>query len=113
MLAAAGACVAFDRLFGLSSSWMRDVVAALALERLVLAFQQEWALLEVQALEEPELSEKRIALLGGLRSAASLVIETETLEWVSEFQARVSADVNLGLSSAPDAARGVVQSRES
>jgi hypothetical protein len=95
-LLVAVACVAADRLFGLTSGWMRDISTAQALQRRLEAFQFDWAsecVREVLGPTEGTASEAAERCLGVLRrfcEDVSDMVRTETSEWMLEFRAQMT-----------------------
>jgi hypothetical protein len=96
LLAGSGACLAADRIFGLTSGWMRDVSTAQALQRRLEAFQFDWAsecVREVLGPTEGTASEAAERCLGVLRKFCedvSEILRSETSEWMLEFRATMT-----------------------
>ncbi|HSN97668.1 MAG TPA: SLATT domain-containing protein, partial [Candidatus Nanopelagicales bacterium] len=91
--AMAAGCVALDRFFGLSTSWMRYITSAFALQRALAEFQLEWAVVQVKlGGRQPtrEQAEQMLLRLKEFRSAVLEVVERETQSWVSEFQTNLA-----------------------
>jgi hypothetical protein len=89
LLALAGALVVGDRVFGLSSRWMRYMVTAMALQRRLAQFEMDWAgwWLELGGQQpNPEQQARAIALLRDFRLAVVTEVEDETRVWVAEFE---------------------------
>jgi hypothetical protein len=95
-LALAGGCLAADRVFGLSSGWMRDVSAAQALQRRLEAFQFDWASECVREVLGPtegtagEAAERCLGVLRRFCEDISELVRAETSEWMLEFRARMT-----------------------
>jgi hypothetical protein len=88
LLAAGGGLILFDKLFGLSSSWMRFMVAAQEMEALLDAFRVDWAS-EKSKLNTPATtsdSDPRFQLIKDIFANMHAIIERETNEWKAEFQ---------------------------
>ena len=87
-LAAAAACVAFDRFFGFSTGWMRFITAAQALERQREEFEYAWN--EVLVTVGSPITDEEVAALLGLAHATVVavqsIIETETSGWLTDFR---------------------------
>ena len=90
LLALAAACVGFDRFFGLSSGWMRDILAAQAIQRRLEAFRFEWAAANLRDSGQPPAAPERVrralALIRRFEQEVAGVVERETNDWVLEFQ---------------------------
>lgn len=84
-------CVAIDRAYGFSSSWMRYVSTALSLNRQLVTFQASWPSIEMRVVNNPDVDEfyeaakELVAFVEGITQ----LMESETLAWVSEFQSHV------------------------
>lgn len=90
LLAGAAGAVAFDRLFGLSSGWMRDLIAVQRLQRTLSEFQLDWeAVLARAALDphrhEPDVS-ARLHLVRRLATDVAGLVADETAQWRNEFE---------------------------
>ena len=88
-LAAAAACVALDRYFGLSSAWMRYLTTELALQRLLREFQLDWTALNAQLGGSSPGRDQLEEMLQRIKTfSLDLIekVELETLSWVAEFQ---------------------------
>jgi SMODS and SLOG-associating 2TM effector domain 2 len=95
LLGLAAACLAFDRFFGLSSGWMRCMLAAQHLQARVEQFHYDWA---SAYLTGPASTTERLALLREFTLDVGEVVQRETLEWEQEFQsnlARLEAQATL------------------
>ncbi len=96
LLAAAGVSVALDRILGLSSRWMRDIMTAQKIQQRLVNFQFDWA--ELNARDslgaEPVPVHDYLALLRAFLSDISSITQEETSEWVSEFQSAVAQLTN-------------------
>jgi hypothetical protein len=100
LLAVAAGCIAFDHFFGLSSGWMRDVVAAQSLQGKLARFHVVWARWEANygpalssASAEAAAEARELALdhIDDLVGEVSRVTESETMQWVAEFSSAVTA----------------------
>ncbi|GII51659.1 hypothetical protein Pth03_00480 [Planotetraspora thailandica] len=92
LLAAAGVCIGFDHFLGLSSGWMRDMVAVQKIQRRLVEFQLDWAALNAHdALNsQPTPVHDYLELLRAFMSDISVITAEETSEWVSDFQNAVA-----------------------
>jgi hypothetical protein len=113
-LAVAGGCLAFDHFFGLSSGWMRDIVAAQSLQGKLARFHLVWARWE--ATHGPALTSTSAEAAAGARELAldhiddlvgevSRITESETMQWVAEFSSVTAAlrkDAHPGATSTQD-----------
>jgi hypothetical protein len=93
LLAAAGACMVYDRFFGYSSAWLRYMSTATALRGLINDFQLRWTA-ELARLggREPD-SEDVVVLIELVRLFAGSVqdaVRTETESWLTEFHTRLN-----------------------
>ncbi|MBX7549802.1 SLATT domain-containing protein [Streptomyces sp. tea 10] len=86
-----GCCVAIDRAYGFSSSWMRYVSTALSLNRQLVTFQASWPSIEMRVVNNPDIDEFSRAAkeLVTFVEGIAVLMESETLAWVSEFQSHV------------------------
>ncbi|MFG2979876.1 SLATT domain-containing protein [Streptomyces sp. NPDC048258] len=84
-------CLAIDRVCGFSSSWMRYVSTAISLNRRLLTFQASWPRIEARVARNPHADEFSDAVqeLVDFVDGFAMLMETETLAWVSEFQNHV------------------------
>ncbi|WP_031067661.1 SLATT domain-containing protein [Streptomyces sp. NRRL WC-3742] len=95
-LALAAACYGTDRVFGLTSGWMRDVSTAQALQRRLEAFQFDWASECVREVLGPtegtagEAAERCLGVLRRFCEDVSDMVRTETSEWMLEFRASMT-----------------------
>lgn len=93
LLATAAACVAFDRFFGLSSGWMRDMSTAQALQRRLETFRYDWATEclrgAITAPDEEQVT-RALALIREFGEDVADAIERETTDWVVEFQSNLA-----------------------
>jgi hypothetical protein len=91
--ALAGAAMAFDRFFGLSSAWMRYLLAEMALQRILQDMRlQRTALHAARAGRAASAAEiqAELRLLATAAHAVHAEVERETIAWVSEFQSNVA-----------------------
>jgi hypothetical protein len=96
LLVLAGACLGADRVFGLTSGWMRDVSTAQALQRRLEAFQFDWASECVREVLGPtegtagEAAERCLGVLRRFCEDVSDMVRSETAEWMLEFRAAMT-----------------------
>lgn len=87
----AAALMAFDKFFGLSAAWMRDISASQQVSRLLVAFQLHWSQLSFEAKVDEQASvRKRLQLLIQFNEQIDNVVELETSAWETEFGASVT-----------------------
>jgi hypothetical protein len=89
LLALAGAMILGDKLFGLSSRWMRYMTTAMALQRHQAEFEMDWAALWLDIGDQQPSSEQQaqvLRLLRNFRLAIVTEVEEETRIWVAEFE---------------------------
>jgi hypothetical protein len=87
--ALAAAFVGADRFFGLSSSWMRYMVARLELDRALKEFRFEWTRLTAELQGKPLSIENFQVCLKAIQTFTLRVqdiIKQETEGWITEFQ---------------------------
>jgi hypothetical protein len=91
LLAVAGSCIAFDRFFGLSSAWMRDILGSQAVSRRLDEFQHSWAE-ELMRDDASAVSgvDRRLRLIYKFLEDLNGIIEAETVSWEAEFRSTVS-----------------------
>jgi hypothetical protein len=96
LLLLAGACLAADRIFGLTSGWMRDISTAQALQRRLENFQFDWASECVREVLGPtegtagEAAERCLGVLRRFCEDVSEIVRSETSEWMLEFRASMT-----------------------
>jgi len=92
--ALAGAIYGYDKLFGLSTGWMRYIVTQMALEKALKEFQYDWLILRAQLQKQPaKYAVDSRTLLQKVRDFTSQVeslVKQETDAWVLEFQNNLS-----------------------
>jgi hypothetical protein len=107
LLAAAGGCLAFDRFFGVSAGWMRDMTTMQALTGRLERFRLDWVstqLLDpqqVDQLTEAELA-RRLTLVREFTEDISEAVSTETKAWLAEFRTNIS-ELHAGATITPRA----------
>ncbi len=95
-LALSAVCLGADRVFGLTSGWMRDVSTAQALQRRLEAFQFDWASECVREVLGPtegtagEAAERCLGVLRRFCEDVSDMVRSETSEWMLEFRATMT-----------------------
>lgn len=90
LLATAAASVAFDKFFGLSASWMRDIAGAQATSRRLSEFQYEWA--RFTALEVHgggQRAETGIRILALFAADLHQIVSDETATWTAEVNKQI------------------------
>ncbi len=93
LLALAAGCVAFDRFFGYSSSWLRYMATATSLRTQLVEYQTAWAKeMVAMAAREPDRTDA-VRLIELVRTFAWNVNDTiraETEAWLVEFHTRLT-----------------------
>jgi hypothetical protein len=92
LLALGGGLLLFDRLFGLSSSWMRFMLAAQELEAHLDVFRVDWATQTARGIShagDTEEIDTRYDLVKDFLINVHRTIERETNEWKAEFQKNI------------------------
>jgi SMODS and SLOG-associating 2TM effector domain 2 len=93
LLAAGGGLLLFDRLFGISSSWMRYMIATQQIELTLELFRISW--LKIQVIQRGA-GESEVDALPFLSLASDTllsigeIVQSETREWTNEFQSNVA-----------------------
>jgi hypothetical protein len=85
-LALAAACVAFDRIFGLSTAWMRDIAGAQAADTIRAELYAEWARIITAGRSAQDCIERQLALLEQTSASLGNILTSETSEWRKEFE---------------------------
>ncbi|MBI4552389.1 MAG: SLATT domain-containing protein [Candidatus Latescibacteria bacterium] len=92
-LALAAAFVSYDRYFGLSTGWMRNIITQMSLEKALNELQYDWAILlaQHQGLQPPQ-DRSRILLqrLKEFSLQVDALVRQETDAWVTEFQSNLA-----------------------
>jgi len=91
LLAVALAVTLVDKYAGYSTAWMRYIKTNLRLEGMLQQFQYEWQIACVQADFDQQTSQtdktvKLVTMLRDFSRQVSTEVESETQEWVTEFQ---------------------------
>ena len=92
-LALAVAIFQLDRYFGISTTWMRYVTAASAVEKSLEEYRMEWANLTAQLQGAPPTAPQLHQLIGCTTNFSLAVkshVEQETKAWVIEFQSNLA-----------------------
>lgn len=90
----AAVCVGMDRVFGLTSGWMRDIATAQAVHRRLEALRFDWASESVREVLGPtegtaaEAAERCLAVLRRFCEDLSDLVRMETADWMLDFGAR-------------------------
>lgn len=90
-LFAAVACLVVDRVFGLTSGWMRDVATAQAVQRRLEALQFDWASESVREVLGPtegtasEAAERCLVVLRRFTEDVTELVRAETADWMVAF----------------------------
>jgi hypothetical protein len=111
LLALGAACVGFDRFFGLSSAWMRDVCQAQRVQRRLESFQYDWAEAVQVAIQEPESARARLRLLRSFTEEITELVQQETLTWEAEFRSNLAHLETQASSTGPETAHRQVTVR--
>ena len=87
--ALAGGLFGFDKFFGFSSGWIRFITTELALERVVVEFDYDFALLRANAQEGALAAPQITAMLQRIKDFAlqiEALVKQETDSWAADFQ---------------------------
>lgn len=92
LLAAAGLTQGADRIFGLSSGWMRYITTVTTMENLTRAFELEWGkyILSKDAPVGPSDVKVLFELAKGLEHELVTLQADETAKWVVDFNSSVA-----------------------
>ncbi|WP_329336606.1 SLATT domain-containing protein [Streptomyces sp. NBC_00663] len=99
----AGACMAVDRFFGVTSGWIRDVATAQAVQRRLQVLQFDWAAESVREVLGPtegtagEAAERCLGVLRRFSEDVTELVRVETADWMVEFR---TGPAPLGIQSA-------------
>ncbi len=88
----AAALMGIDKAFGFSTGWVRYVMAATSITKLLQEFRMDWVSLHAAASTPPTL-EEQTAMLQRAKSfidALQGIVVQETKEWVAEFQSNMA-----------------------
>ena len=88
VLLLAGSAIGFDKLFGLSSAWMRDMQAAQRVSLLLTDLQHDWS--AFRAGIGGRDYETALARLREFNRSVALVTSSETDAWAREFETAVT-----------------------
>jgi SMODS and SLOG-associating 2TM effector domain 2 len=97
LLGVAAGCVAFDRFFGISAAWMRDIATVHALQGRLTRFHLDWAAWEAAeagAVSTPDGAagtQAAIALIDSFVTDVVSLTQAETAQWIAEFSSSVAA----------------------
>lgn len=84
----------YDKLFGLSTGWMRYITTQMAVEKALKEFQYDWLILRTQLNSQADTQNANTqALLQKMRDFTSQIealVKQETDAWVLEFQNNLS-----------------------
>jgi hypothetical protein len=87
------ASMAFDRYFGLTSGWIRNLATAQAVQRRLQVLQFDWASESVREVLGPtegtasEAAERCLGVLRRFSEDITELVRTETADWMVEFRA--------------------------
>ncbi|WP_046264292.1 SLATT domain-containing protein, partial [Streptomyces sp. WM6386] len=101
-LLGAGACVAVDRFFGVTSGWIRDVATAQAVQRRLQVLQFDWASESVREVLGPaegtagEAADRCLGVLRRFSEDVTELVRVETADWMVEFRTGSAAGAGVG-----------------
>ncbi|KDQ68116.1 SLATT domain-containing protein [Streptomyces halstedii] len=87
------ACMAYDRYFGLTSGWIRDLATAQAVQRRLQVLQFDWSSESVREVLGPtegtasEAAERCLGVLRRFSEDVTELVRMETADWMVEFRA--------------------------
>lgn len=91
--ALAGVCIGFDKFFGYSSGWMRNIKTQLALEAALTELRYSWTIGMAKLTSPKLLSEQlepMLQLLKDFTAKVNALVQQETETWVLEFQSSMA-----------------------
>jgi len=110
-----GGLLLFDRLFGISSSWMRFIWASFEIEALLDDFRISWLkiLLEDKESDSLEALQPFLATADNTIKRIHAIVLQETSSWRTEFQTNIAHQMSLGKSHSGDQISSeVIRSKE-
>ena len=93
LLAIAAALVLFDKYFGFSTGWMRNIMTQMSLEKALKEFQFDWAILNAQQQCQQAAQSNVIVLLQKAKDFCVQIdslMKQETDAWIAEFQTNIA-----------------------
>lgn len=100
LLALAATFIAFDRFFGLSSAWMRDMSSANGINTRLLRFQHDWTAL-LAGTDDGAADVSRLVLLRTFVEDVADEVNRESAAWRQEFCAQITEFDNRVTEPAP------------
>ncbi|MGK8557694.1 SLATT domain-containing protein [Nocardia gipuzkoensis] len=94
LLACAAGCAAFDRFFGISAAWLRDIRSAQSINAMLCDFQLEWASVSRAPANSNGEIDRRMGLLRDFSHRVNEVIARETDTWTAQFPLSTEARMN-------------------
>ncbi|MEV6325703.1 SLATT domain-containing protein [Nocardia sp. NPDC051787] len=91
LLACAAGCAAFDRFFGISAAWLRDIRSAQSINAMLCDFQLEWASVSRASANSNGEIDRRMGLLRDFSHRVNDVIARETDSWPAQFHLSTEA----------------------
>lgn len=93
-----GGLLLFDRLFGISSSWMRFINAHLELEELLSEFKVSWLKTQLGAVDarSPETFQALFNIADDAIKGIHMIVWQETNAWRAEFKNNITHQTGLG-----------------
>jgi hypothetical protein len=86
LLAISASCVGFDKLFGVSAAWMRDIASAFAIQERLGRFQIDWAELSVLPPTNDATVCEALRLIDAFMLDLHGLLKLETTEWQEDFR---------------------------
>jgi hypothetical protein len=113
-LGLAALALALDRFLSASTSWMRYVTTATAIQTAVEKFQLDWDKVTAPLAGKTPAGQDLLALINRIEEFSTTVrvlVENETNAWVAEFQANL-AELQKSTAAAVETARAQVQAAQ-
>lgn len=95
-----GGLLLFDRLFGISSSWMRFIWAYFEIGELVDEFRMRWIKTQLEAADaqSADTFQALVAIAEDAIKGIHAIVRLETAAWRVEFQNNIAHQIGLGKS---------------
>jgi hypothetical protein len=90
-LGGAAVTVSFDRFFGYSTAWSRDILASFALQRVLAELQFDWLEVAQGDLQDADHVRTALRVLRGHSLSLRTIIELETSGWATEFHGNLAS----------------------
>jgi hypothetical protein len=92
-LGIAASCIALDRFFGFSSSWIRYITTSIVLQKHLAEFQYDWAVLSSKAVGNefnPDMCENMLRRVQTFMLKILTELEKEAADWAAEYRSNLA-----------------------